>query len=41
MYFVYGPDKISEKQIQDHLNDIKHYISSAFPDLKVNSIDIF
>ncbi|HCQ5599282.1 hypothetical protein [Clostridioides difficile] len=36
-----GSDKISEKQIQDHLNDIKYYISSAFPDLKVNSIDIF
>lgn len=41
MYFVYGSNRISKKQIQDHLNDIKDYISSAFPDLKVNSIDIF
>ncbi|WP_227450757.1 phenylalanine--tRNA ligase beta subunit-related protein [Clostridioides sp. ES-S-0108-01] len=41
MYFVYGADRISEKQIQDHLNDIKDYISSAFSDLKVSSINIF
>ncbi|NMS91106.1 hypothetical protein HGQ85_14380 [Clostridioides difficile] len=41
LYFVYGVDGISEKQIQEHLNDIKDYISSAFSDLKVNSIDIF
>lgn len=41
LYFVYGVDGISEKQIQEHLNDIKDYISSAFSGLKVNSIDIF
>ncbi|KPI47862.1 hypothetical protein KW94_18165 [Clostridioides difficile] len=41
LYFVYGVDGISEKQIQEHLSDIKDYVSSALSDLKVNSIDIF
>nr|UWI49889.1 phenylalanine--tRNA ligase beta subunit-related protein [Clostridioides difficile] len=41
LYFVYGPDGISENQIYNHLNDIKDYILSGFPDSKIDLIDVF
>lgn len=41
LYFVYGPDGISENQIYNHLSDIKDYILSAFPDSKIDLIDVF
>lgn len=41
LYFVYGPDGVSEKQIYDHLSDIKDYILSGFPDSKIDLIDVF
>ncbi|MCC0650991.1 phenylalanine--tRNA ligase beta subunit-related protein [Clostridioides sp. ES-S-0001-03] len=41
LYFVYGPDGIYEKQIYNHLSDIKDYILSGFPDSKIDLIDVF
>ncbi|UDN61663.1 phenylalanine--tRNA ligase beta subunit-related protein [Clostridioides sp. ES-W-0016-02] len=41
LYFVYAPDGIYEKQIYNHLSDIKDYILSGFPDSKIDLIDVF
>lgn len=41
LYFVYGPDGISEKQIYKHLSGIKDSILSGFPDSKIYLINVF
>jgi len=41
LYFVYGVDGITEEQIRNHLGNIRSYLMTAIPDVKMQILEVY
>lgn len=41
LYFVYGVDGITKEQIFNHLKNIRYYLITAIPDVKIQTIEVY
>jgi DNA/RNA-binding domain of Phe-tRNA-synthetase-like protein len=41
LYFVYGVDGVTVTQIQKHLEDIRHYLLTANPDVEIHALNVY
>jgi len=41
LYFVYGVDGVTREQIRQHLENIRHYLLSAIPDVEIQMLEVY
>lgn len=41
LYFVYGVDGITKEQIRNHLANIRYYLMTTIPDIKIQAVEVY